>query len=113
MKHPSLSPGQPILIAAHASRVVEVRTAASRSAEAHSSLRSNTHRACPCTRQANRARTFRNGHCRLGFDSTCEERGQITIIGDDVEADLGGSPLELGLWRVHGALLLSPYFLAL
>ncbi|PPQ68568.1 hypothetical protein CVT24_005580 [Panaeolus cyanescens] len=27
-------------------------------------------------------------------------RGRIAIIGDDVEADLGGGALELGLWRV-------------
>ncbi|KAJ7477480.1 hypothetical protein FB451DRAFT_190767 [Mycena latifolia] len=79
----------------------KVRPAALRSVEAHSSPRSNTHRTYLGAWQANRARVFRNSHCRLGSDSTREERGQITIIGDDVEADLGGSPLALGLWRVH------------
>lgn len=28
--------------------------------------------------------------------------GKIAVIGDDVEADLGGGALELGLWRVLG-----------
>ncbi|KAF9494500.1 haloacid dehalogenase-like hydrolase domain-containing protein 2 [Pleurotus eryngii] len=29
-----------------------------------------------------------------------EAEGRIAIIGDDVEADLGGGAIELGLWRV-------------
>lgn len=29
-------------------------------------------------------------------------RGKVAIIGDDVEADLGGAAVELGLWRVLG-----------
>jgi len=28
--------------------------------------------------------------------------GKIAVIGDDVEADLGGGAVELGLWRVLG-----------
>jgi ribonucleotide monophosphatase NagD (HAD superfamily) len=28
--------------------------------------------------------------------------GRIAIIGDDIEADLGGAAVELGLWRVLG-----------
>lgn len=28
--------------------------------------------------------------------------GKIAVVGDDVEADLGGGALELGLWRVLG-----------
>ncbi|KAJ7073507.1 haloacid dehalogenase-like hydrolase domain-containing protein 2 [Mycena belliarum] len=35
------------------------------------------------------------GHARDGTGS-----GAIAIIGDDVEADLGGGAVELGLWRV-------------
>lgn len=30
---------------------------------------------------------------------------RIAVIGDDVEADLGGGAIELGLWRVLGKLL--------
>jgi hypothetical protein len=29
-------------------------------------------------------------------------RGKIAVIGDDVEADLGGGAVDLGLWRVLG-----------
>ena len=29
--------------------------------------------------------------------------GKIAIVGDDVEADLGGGAVELGLWRVLGS----------
>ena len=29
-------------------------------------------------------------------------KGRIVIIGDDVETDLGGAAVELGLWRVLG-----------
>jgi len=29
-------------------------------------------------------------------------RSRIAVIGDDVEADLGGGAVELGLWRVLG-----------
>lgn len=28
--------------------------------------------------------------------------GKIAVVGDDVEADLGGGAVELGLWRVLG-----------
>ena len=28
--------------------------------------------------------------------------GRIAVIGDDIEADLGGGAIELGLWRVLG-----------
>lgn len=31
-----------------------------------------------------------------------EDGARIAIIGDDVETDLGGGALELGLWRVLG-----------
>jgi ribonucleotide monophosphatase NagD (HAD superfamily) len=30
------------------------------------------------------------------------DRGKIAVIGDDVEADLAGGALELGLWRILG-----------
>ncbi|PPQ85920.1 hypothetical protein CVT25_014797 [Psilocybe cyanescens] len=33
-------------------------------------------------------------------ESQSSHRGKIAVIGDDVEADLGGGALELGLWRV-------------
>jgi ribonucleotide monophosphatase NagD (HAD superfamily) len=33
--------------------------------------------------------------------------GKIAVVGDDVEADLGGGAVELGLWRVLGSLDLS------
>ena len=29
-------------------------------------------------------------------------KGRIAVIGDDVEADLGGGAVELGLWRILG-----------
>ena len=31
-----------------------------------------------------------------------EVTGKIAVVGDDVEADLGGGAVELGLWRVLG-----------
>jgi ribonucleotide monophosphatase NagD (HAD superfamily) len=36
----------------------------------------------------------------LGDDSS--SGGRIAIIGDDIEADLGGGAVDLGLWRVLG-----------
>lgn len=30
------------------------------------------------------------------------DAGQVAVVGDDVEADLGGGAVELGLWRVLG-----------
>jgi ribonucleotide monophosphatase NagD (HAD superfamily) len=42
------------------------------------------------------------GEC---YDALAEE-GRIAIVGDDIEADLGGGAVELGLWRVLGASLL-------
>jgi len=33
--------------------------------------------------------------------------GKIVVIGDDVEADLGGGALELDLWRVLGEMILN------
>jgi len=38
----------------------------------------------------------------LDLPENPETVGKIAIIGDDVEADLGGGALELGLWRVLG-----------
>ncbi|KAF7984297.1 hypothetical protein HWV62_15263 [Athelia sp. TMB] len=38
----------------------------------------------------------------LGFEDTPEEEGKIVIVGDDIQSDLGGGALELGLWRVLG-----------
>ncbi|EKM58762.1 uncharacterized protein PHACADRAFT_87446 [Phanerochaete carnosa HHB-10118-sp] len=35
----------------------------------------------------------------FGEDEVCSD-GKITIIGDDIETDLGGGAVELGLWRV-------------
>lgn len=37
----------------------------------------------------------------LGLEDTPEE-GKIVIVGDDIQSDLGGGALELGLWRVLG-----------
>jgi len=31
-----------------------------------------------------------------------DDDGKIAVVGDDVEADLGGAAVELGLWRVLG-----------
>ena len=40
----------------------------------------------------------------FGFDDKADhEGGRIVIIGDDIETDLGGAAVELGLWRVLGA----------
>lgn len=40
----------------------------------------------------------------FGFQTqVAHEGGRIVIIGDDVETDLGGAAVELGLWRVLGA----------
>lgn len=36
--------------------------------------------------------------------SELPEHGKIAVVGDDVEADLGGGAVELGLWRVLGEL---------
>jgi len=33
--------------------------------------------------------------------------GKIAVIGDDVEADLGGGAVELGLWRILGVLSIT------
>jgi ribonucleotide monophosphatase NagD (HAD superfamily) len=38
----------------------------------------------------------------FGFGSDGGGDGGIAVIGDDVEADLGGGAIELGLWRVLG-----------
>lgn len=38
----------------------------------------------------------------LDLPQSSEMAGKIVIIGDDVEADLGGGAVELGLWRVLG-----------
>lgn len=38
----------------------------------------------------------------LDLSDNKETVGKIVIIGDDVEADLGGGAVELGLWRVLG-----------
>ncbi|KAH9483333.1 Haloacid dehalogenase-like hydrolase domain-containing protein 2 [Psilocybe cubensis] len=37
---------------------------------------------------------------KLGKGAATNDRGKIAVIGDDVEADLGGGAVELGLWRV-------------
>lgn len=41
-----------------------------------------------------------------GMDSTSHPR--IAVVGDDIEADLSGGALELGLWRVLGEILCYP-----
>ena len=38
----------------------------------------------------------------LDLPENPETDGKIAIIGDDVEADLGGGAVEIGLWRVLG-----------
>ena len=38
----------------------------------------------------------------LDLPEDLETTGRVVIIGDDVEADLGGGAIELGLWRVLG-----------
>lgn len=39
----------------------------------------------------------------FGFQTpVAHSSGRIVIIGDDVETDLGGAAVELGLWRVLG-----------
>jgi ribonucleotide monophosphatase NagD (HAD superfamily) len=43
----------------------------------------------------------------LGLPENPEATGKIVVIGDDVEADLGGGAVELGLWRVLGSFDLS------
>lgn len=37
-------------------------------------------------------------------DMESPDPGRIAVIGDDIEADLGGGAIELGLWRVLGKL---------
>ena len=39
----------------------------------------------------------------LDLPGNSETAGKIAIVGDDVEADLGGGAVELGLWRVLGS----------
>lgn len=43
----------------------------------------------------------------LDLPEDTEAFGKVAIIGDDVEADLGGGAVELGLWRVLGLCNLS------
>lgn len=31
-----------------------------------------------------------------------EPEGKVVIVGDDIQADLGGGAIELGLWRILG-----------
>jgi ribonucleotide monophosphatase NagD (HAD superfamily) len=38
----------------------------------------------------------------LDFKDDDLGEGKIAMVGDDVESDLGGGALELGLWRVLG-----------
>jgi ribonucleotide monophosphatase NagD (HAD superfamily) len=38
------------------------------------------------------------------FDDSGHELGVVAVIGDDIEADLGGGASELGFWRVLGEL---------
>lgn len=45
-----------------------------------------------------------------GVDKEMEQKGRIVIIGDDIQADLGGAAVELGLWRVLGMANLSVNF---
>ena len=45
----------------------------------------------------------------FGFECEGDAGGGIAVIGDDVEADLGGGAIELGLWRVLGTSYLLPY----
>ena len=39
----------------------------------------------------------------LNLPENSEAAGKVLIVGDDVEADLGGDAVELGLWRVLGS----------
>jgi ribonucleotide monophosphatase NagD (HAD superfamily) len=39
----------------------------------------------------------------LGLPEDLEMTGKIVVVGDDVETDLGGGAVELGLWRVLGS----------
>ena len=43
----------------------------------------------------------------LPDSSSVNEESKTAIIGDDVETDLGGGAVELGLWRVLGEFLLA------
>ncbi|KZP26167.1 hypothetical protein FIBSPDRAFT_949637 [Athelia psychrophila] len=36
----------------------------------------------------------------MGLDPSNQAAGKVVIIGDDIQADLGGGAVELGLWRV-------------
>ncbi|KAJ7622964.1 hypothetical protein B0H17DRAFT_1219138 [Mycena rosella] len=82
MKHPSLSPGQPVLIAAHASRVVE---------SANDGVALGRGAFVAALEHASSVPTHEAGKPRARFS----KRSLQTW------ADLGGSPLELGLWRMH------------
>ena len=42
------------------------------------------------------------GHGAMSTSRPPTFRGRIAVIGDDVEADLGGGAVELGLWRILG-----------
>lgn len=38
----------------------------------------------------------------MALDQSNQAVGKVVIIGDDIQADLGGGAIELGLWRVLG-----------
>ena len=45
----------------------------------------------------------------LGLNKDEGSGRRIAIVGDDIETDLGGAAIEMGLWRVLGALCESSF----
>ncbi|KAJ6552605.1 HAD-like domain-containing protein [Mycena vulgaris] len=98
-EHPAPAPRAPVLIAAHAGRVLEAPTGG---------LALGPGPFVAALECAANVRAHVVGKpSRAFFEAVIADVGElddawgaVAIIGDDVDADLGGGALELGLWRV-------------
>ncbi|KAJ6458932.1 HAD-like domain-containing protein [Mycena vitilis] len=101
-EHPARSARQPVLIAAHTSRFLE--SSRGGLALGPGPFVAALEHAAPGVKahvvgKPSRA-FFEAAISDVDADATSPANGRVAIIGDDVEADLGGGACELGLWRV-------------
>ncbi|KAF7351489.1 Haloacid dehalogenase-like hydrolase domain-containing protein 2 [Mycena sanguinolenta] len=110
-EHPARSPRQPVLLAAHAGRVLEASTGGLAlgpgpfvKALEHAVPGVKAHIVGKPSRaffEAVIADVDAHGcFAARNPDAPTPPNSRVAIIGDDVEADLGGGAVELGLWRV-------------
>ncbi|KAJ6459064.1 HAD-like domain-containing protein [Mycena sanguinolenta] len=111
-EHPARSPRQPVLIAAHAGRVLEAPTGGLAlgpgpfvKALEHAVQGVKAHIVGKPSRAFFEAviadmDAYGRVAASENLDVSAPLKSRVAIIGDDVEADLGGGAVELGLWRV-------------